>query len=338
MDFWKNMDVKIWLIAVQVAVLLSGASAAELKTDARLTSLPGLTPDGQPPKASAFSRGLQALDMKDYVAALEQFENAVAGARIEAMPISWLTAQYKVCQTLNLLGKKAEAIIRARQIVDACEERLGAEDPNTSEALTHLAFLLRHNGRLIEAEPVYARNLGALVDKHGGDSFFAACARTRLANLLMQLGRMEEAENHHRQALAAAQTALGQEHADNCFFLTHLGYCLHMNQKKPEAAELMNKAFHIVKTGNAVDLSNPGSTLRRQAEFFKDVKQLDKARITGRLCLERLASRDETSRLHFFFYDQVKELYQSILAADGLKPQEIKTHLAEVETQAREDR
>lgn len=332
------MDVKIWLIPVQILLLCAGVDAADRGMDSRLLVLPGLTAGAQPPKASAFDRGLRALESKDYPAALELFECAVAGIRIETSPISWLATQYQVCQTLNLLGKRAEAIDRAHQMVLSCETSLGAEDPVTSEALAYLAFLLRHNGRLTEAEPVYARNLAGLVDKYGADSFFAACARTRLANLLMLLGRMEEAEQHHRQALAAAQTALGQEHADNCFFLTHLAYCLHLGQKKPEATLLMNKAYDIVKADTQLSLSNLGSILRRQAEFFRDNKELDKARMTGRLCLERLASQDEANRFRFFYYDMVKKLYHSILVADGLKPQEIKSHLAEVETQAREDR
>ncbi|MCF7787761.1 MAG: hypothetical protein K9N47_16645 [Prosthecobacter sp.] len=41
----------------------------------------------------------------------------------------------------------------------------------------------------------------------------------------------------------------------------------------------------IVQGNDALTLSNEGSLLRRQAEFFRDNKQLDKARMTGRLCL-----------------------------------------------------
>jgi tetratricopeptide (TPR) repeat protein len=333
----KNMDVKIWL-GLTMLLLLAGAEAADRKSSASLVSLPGLTGGKSPPKESAFTRGLHALDAKDYPTALEQFENAAAGTRIEITPISWLTTRYQVCHTLNLLGKRAESIDHARKMVDTCEASLGAEDPITSEALAYLAFLLKHDGRLAEAEPMYTRNLAGLVDKHGADSFFAASARTRLADLLMLMGRMDEAERHHRQALAAAQTALGLEHADNCYFLTHLAYCLHVGRKKAEAAVLMNKAFSIVQGTDALTLSNAGSLLRRQAEFFRDNKQFDKARMTGRLCLVRLAARNETHRSRFFYYDQVRELYHSILVADGLKPHEIKTHLAEVETQARGER
>jgi tetratricopeptide (TPR) repeat protein len=335
MSFWKTPSVNLLLVTVQVLLVSAGSVGAEHSRDAPLAVLPMLTSDDQKPQESAFCRGLKALEAKDYPAALELFENAVAGARIEVVPTCWLTAQYQVCQTRNLLGKRAEAIDRARRMVECCESSLGAEDTITSEALAYLAFLLKHNGRLAEAEPVYARNLAGLAAKHGEDSFFAACARTRLANLLMSLGRMEEAERHHRQALAAAQTSLGEEHADNCFFLTHLAYCLHVAQKKLEAAELMNKAFSIVQADSTFSLSHLGSILRRQAEFFRDVRQLDKARLTGRRCLERLVACDESHRLRFFYYDAVKELYHSILVAEGLKPQEIQTHLAEVESSAR---
>ncbi|WP_395752871.1 tetratricopeptide repeat protein [Prosthecobacter sp.] len=326
------------LAAVSLALLLGRAEGAESDLEARLTTLPGLSQEEKPPKATAFSLGLRALEAKDYAGALAQFENAVSEARIDATPICWLTAQYQVCHTLNLLGKSAEAVVRAREMVTECEVSLGEEDPITSEALSHLAFLLKNNGRLTEAEPVYARNLASLVEKHGDDSFFSAGARTRLADLLMLLGRMEEAESHHRQALAAAQTCLGQEHTDVCFFMTHLAYCLHVVRKKTEAAELMDKAFAIVRNSDALKLSNATSLLRRQAEFFRDSKQMDKARLTGRLCLTRLAAGGESNRIRFFYYDRVKELYHSILAADGLKPQEIQNHLTEVETQARGDR
>lgn len=336
MCFWKKSEAKLWLILPQV-FLLAGAGAAELKGPPFQLVLSGLSGEKTPPKASAFTLGVEALEARDYPTALIHFESAAACARLDTMPLVWLTSQFQVCQTLNLQGKQAESVDRARKIVDACERTLGAEDTITSEALSHLAFLLKNNSRLAEAEPVYARHLACLVEKHGPESFFAACARTRLADLLMLMGRMEEAERHHRKALAAAQAALGEEHADNCFFLTHLAYCLHVGQKKPEAAALMDKAFSIVKTSNVLDLSHHVSILRRQAEFFRDSHQIDKARMTARLCLELLVARTEAHRSHFFYYGRVKDLYQSILVADGLKPNEIKTHLAEVENPRRDD-
>jgi tetratricopeptide (TPR) repeat protein len=326
------MHGRSWLVAWPL--LLVQVAAAELSRSSPLPLSADLSPGASPQKDTSFSRGLQALQARDYEEALVQFENAASSARIDTMPLSWLSAQDQVCQTLNLLGRRAEAIERARRVAVQCEAALGAEDPITSEALSHLAFLLKKDGRLSEAEPVYNRNLAGLVDKHGEDSFFAAQARTRLANLLMLLGRMDEAETQHRKAVAAAQTALGEGHDGNCFFLTHLAYCLHVSHKKPEATTLMEKAFGILRDNAPQDVSHLGSILRRQAEFFLETKQMDKARLAGRLCFTRLASKDQATPARFFYYDKVRELYHSILVADGLKPHEIQTHLSEMETSA----
>lgn len=332
----KMAGACLWLAAS--VLLLAQAAASELGRQLRLTQLPGLPAAEQPERATAFARGLAALQARDYPEALVQFESAAAVVRLESLPHSWVSSQFQVCHVLNLLGRRADAIHRAREVVKACEAGLGAEDPITSEALSHLASLLKHHGRLAEAEPVYAKNLAGLVGKHGEDSLFAAHARTRLANLLMLLGRMDEAEDQHRKALAAAQTSLGDEHADNCFFMTHLAYCLHMGRKQSEASSLMGKAYGMLQDNDQLDNSSLGSVLRRQAEFFRDTKQLDKARQAGRLCLTHLAAKDEAHQDRFFYYDKVRALYQSILVADGLKPGEIKTHLTEVETQAREEK
>lgn len=335
-DLIKMVGASLCLTAWLLLTVTSGA--VELNRESRLTQLPGLPEAEQPVRGGAFARGLSALQVRDYPEALVQFEGAAAGARIETTPHCWLSAQFQTCHVLNLLGRRADAIRRARAVVADCEEVLGAEDPITSDALRHLATLLKHNGSLAEAEPVYARNLAGLVDKHGADSLFAARARTRLANLLMLLGRMDEAEAHHRKALAAAQNSLGDVHADNCFFLTQLAYCLHAGHKKAEADRLMSQAYGMLLQDHQLDASSLCSVLRRQAEFFRDTRQFDKARLTGRLCLKRLAALDETNRDRFFYYAKVRELYQSILEADGLKPGQIKIHLAEVEHRTREGR
>lgn len=293
----------------------------------------GATPTTQP---SFFAKGLEALKVKDYQEALEMFDRAAASTDIRHQSLAWLTAQFQACQTLNLLAQKAGAIDRAHEIVKACEAHLGVEDMLTSEALSHLAFLLRQNGRLIEAEPIYAKNLTQLEDKHGDDSFFAAYARSRLANLLMSLGRMEEAEKLHRQSLHAVQTNVEVEaKADHCYFITHLGYCLHSRGKTAEAAVLMNQAYDIMQGADALAFTNAGSTLRRQAEFFRDVRQLYKAKQAGRLCLEWVARKGDADRIRFFYHDSIQQLYRSILDAEGLKANEIDDQVAELEQQAR---
>lgn len=313
------------------------AGAADRGLRAEDMAFKARSPDEPPAERQTFfAKGLKSLEDKDYEEALALFENAAASTDVRQHSLAWLSAQFQACQTLNLLGKKTGAVAKAKEVVSTCESMLGMEDPLTSEALSHLAFLLRQSGRLKEAEPVYARNLAQLEDKHGDDSFFAAYARARLANLLMALGRMDEAESLHRASLLAVQTNLEQEaRADHCFFTTHLGYCLHIRGKADEAATLMNQAYDIMSGADALAFTNAGSTLRRQAEFFRDVRQLDKARQAGKLCLEWVSRKGDADRIRFFYHDSVQQLYRSILDADGLKAHEIDNHVAELEQQAR---
>lgn len=307
-----------------------GLGLADIPLAARSTDTPA------PERRSFFAQALAALEAKDYADALDLFEKAAATTDIRQQSLAWLSAQFQACQTLNLLGKKTGAIAKAKETVNACESQLGMEDPLTSEALSHLAFLLRQSGRLKEAEPVYVKNLAHLEDRHGDDSFFAAYACARLANLLMALGRMDEAEKLHRASLLAVQTNVEQEaKADHCYFITHLGYCLHIRGKADEAATLMTQAYEIMVGADALTFTNAGSTLRRQAEFFRDVHQLDKARQAGKLCLEWVSRKGDADRIRFFYHDSVQQLYRSILDADGLTANEIDNHVAELEQQAR---
>lgn len=292
-------------------------------------ALPGTRP-------SFFAMGLQAQEAKNYAEALAMFEKAAATTDIRQHSLAWLSAQFQACQTLNLLGRKSAAVAKAHETVKACESQLGMEDSLTSEALSHLAFLLRQDGRVKEAEPLYAKNLAQLEDRHGEDSFFAAYARARLANLLMSLGRLDEAEKLHRASLLAVQTNLEQEaQADHCYFVTHLAYCLHIRGEESEAAALMEKAHAMVRTPDIMAFAHAGSTLRRQAEYFRDIRQLDKARAAGRLCLEWIARKNDSDRIRFFYHEPIQRLYRSILDAEGLKSHEIDSDVAAVEQQAR---
>lgn len=333
----NHVSGKAWVTGLAWLMFSCLAGAADRGFDIANPPFAPRSPDE--PKAerqSFFAKGLKALETKNYAEALVLFENAAATTDIQLNSLAWLSAQFQACQTLNLLGKKTGAIAKAKETVNACESRLGMEDPLTSEALSHLAFLLRQSGRLKEAEPVYAKNLAQLEDRHGEDSFFAAYARARLANLCMALGRMDEAEKLHRASLLAVQTNVEEEaKADHCYFITHLGYCLHIRGKAGEAAVLMNQAYEIMAGADALSFTNAGSTLRRQAEFFRDVHQLDKARQAGKLCLEWVSRKGDADRIRFFYHDSVQQLYRSILDADGLKAHEIDDHVAQLEHKAR---
>ncbi|HYF37477.1 MAG TPA: tetratricopeptide repeat protein [Prosthecobacter sp.] len=285
------------------------------------------------PLNAAFDKASAAQQAKDFDRALRLFQDAASLADRRSRPMSWLTSQFNICHTLNLKGEKNKAAAVARQIVRDCESSFGSGDPLTSEALTHLAFVLKQHGRLAEAEPVYRRNVRLLEEKYGHDHYLVSKAICSHGSLLLSLGRTAESEAQLRRALAIAldATDASGDPVDLCYFLTHLAYCLHATQQEKEARELMDAAYEIVKNEPDTSLTSGGSILRRQAEFYRDVQELDRAEELARRGLLRLARRHDVNRAKFFYYDLVAEVYRTVLRAKGMNDSQIAATIHAVE-------
>lgn len=282
-----------------------------------------------------FDSAVGAQRQKDFQSALAGFERALAGASLRENPMGWLTTQFNICHTLNLMGRRAQAAARARAVVEECERVCGSADPATSEALSHLAFVLKQHGRLADAEPVYRRNVEVLEERYGPDSYQVAEAVCRHGSLLQSLGRFQEAERQHRRALALATTHDVGDPVILAFYITHLAHGLHVSGKKLEAGQLMELAYEVVHQvpDSSIHLGG-GSILRKQAEYFRDTRQLDRAEELGRRALARVARRPEVHKVRFFYYDVTLELYRSILRQMGEPEAEIQAVVRQVEDEA----
>lgn len=281
-----------------------------------------------------FAKAMAALRARNFEEARLLFVAAGDATDINQFPMSWLTAQFNACHAFCLQGRKAEAEAQARQIVTRCESVLGNEDRLTSEALGYLAFVLKQNSHLADAEPVYRRNVQVLQSKYGEEHYLVATAISKHASLLQSLGKMREAEKYQRQALAIMQKVGAENNSDSCYFLTNLAHCLQAAQKTDEASTLMQRAFDIVQASSDGELTSAGLILRKQAEFYRDQHQLDRAESLGHRALLRLAKRPDINRARFFYYDMVADVYRSILRAQGLSGSEIDDRLRRVEREA----
>jgi|GEM_PF-6078531 len=333
-----QIHIRSLLLCLCMAFCLAGTSlrAASDEHDAN----PGSPPAKKPPASadgrlnSTFAQALAALKAKDFEQARLLFESAAESADIGKNPMGWLAAEFNACHTLCLQGRKTEADTLAKKIAALCEATLGNEDPLTSEALAHLAFVLRQHGHLADAEPVYRRNVQMLESKYGQTHYLVAKALSKHAALLQHLGKLTEAEPLQRRALAIMQKAGREDHPDFCYFLTNLASCLQASQKTEEAGQLMERAFAIVETTSDSDLSSAGHILREQAEFYLDRHQLDRAENLSHRALLRLTKRPDTNRARFFYHDMVATVYRSVLQAQGLGGSEIDSRLHKVEEEA----
>ena len=281
-----------------------------------------------------FAKAMNALKTRSFEEARILFNAAAENVDIKTSPLSWLTAEMNACHAIALQGLKPEAEALAKQIATRCESALGEEDPITNEALSHLAFVLKHSGHLEKAEPVYRRNLQLLETKYGQDHYVVATAMCKHASLLQSLGRLAEAEAQQRKAFAVVQKISVDERPNVCYFLTNLACCLQATGKTEEANGLMDKAFAIVSQTSDSDLTSAGSILRKQAEFYRDAHQLDRAEALGHRALLRLAKRPDINRARFYYYDLVADVYRSILSAQGLSASDVEDRCQKIEAQA----
>lgn len=281
-----------------------------------------------------FARAMSALKSRSFEEARLLFVAAAESTDMKKHPATWQTAEFNACHALFLQGRKTEAEILAKQIAERCEAALGEEDPLTSEALAYFAYVLKQDGHLERAEPVYRRNVRLLEAKYGQDHYLVATAMSKHAGLLQSMGKLEEAEKIQRQAFTAMSKISDEQHPNFCYFLTNLGYCLEATGKHDEARGLMQKAFEIVQQTNDADLTSAGAILRKQAEYYRDVHELDRAEALGHRALLRLAKRPDINRSRFFHHDMVADVYRSILQARGLSGSEIDDQLRAVETEA----
>lgn len=318
---------------------LAFAAFTQAASDSRpaVPSLPG--PDGAVAEDAelpdtAFVRGLTALKAKRFEEARLLFQYAARNISIRVNPLGWLTAQFNACHTLCLQGKNDEAETLARSLTATCEAELGIEDPLTSEALAYLAFVLKNLGHEQDAEPVYRRTVQVLESKYGLEHPQVATAMTKHAALLDALGQHTDAEKIHRRAVAVMEKTGQTDSGNLCIFVTNLAFCLHSQNKSDEAHGLMEKAYQMVQATEDDSLQSAGTILRKQTEFYREHKQLDRAESLGRRSLLRLARRPEINRARFFYYDIVAGLYRSVLKARGLNDDDIVSRIQRVQNEA----
>jgi tetratricopeptide (TPR) repeat protein len=109
--------------------------------------------------------------------------------------------------------------------------------------------------RFARGVPLARRAVAARIAALGHDHVDAAADRAALASLLVGCGRLDEAEDHYRQALAVFRKRLGPRHFEVGFNLGNLAAIEHMRGRHGPAARLYGRALAIQET--AAGASHP---------------------------------------------------------------------------------
>ncbi len=104
------------------------------------------------------------------------------------------------------LGMSVEEVYRS---LEAKEESLGSDHPEVGRTLDHLGFMLAHEKRFTEAEPLIRKALKVWEKIYGSTDIVTGRTLECLANVLFDTGRKDEAEPFFRRALTISNESFG---------------------------------------------------------------------------------------------------------------------------------
>ncbi len=176
---------------------------------------------------------------------------------------------------LRVRGQYAEA---KELLLQACtlHEQLGPQHLDLAGSLSNLAALYYHQGKYIEAEPLYCRALAIFEQQLGSQHPDTAQSLNNLALLYEQQGKYTEAEPLHQRALVIREQQLGPQHPNTAQSLNNLALLYERQGKYTEAESLHQRALAIREQAlgpqhpeTAISLNNLASFYRRQERYIE---------------------------------------------------------------------
>jgi tetratricopeptide (TPR) repeat protein len=144
---------------------------------------------------------------------------------------------------LHLQGVYEEAELMHRRALEARENALGREHPDTLTSVSDLGLVLSSQGKYDEAEAMHRRALEARENALGREHPDTLTSVSNLGDVLSSQGVYEEAEAMHRRALEARENVLGREHPDTLTSVNDLGLVLSSQGKYDEAEAMHRRAL-----------------------------------------------------------------------------------------------
>jgi hypothetical protein len=165
------------------------------------------------------------------------------------------------------------------------------EERASSSLINNLAILLKNQGKLAEAEPLYREALAGRRRTLGGDHHNTLTSMHNLASLLIMQGKLGEAEPLCREALAGRRRTLGDQHPSTLGFINTLANLLNAQGKQGEAEPLYREALAGRRRALGDEHPDTLGSINNLAEHLRNQGKLDEAEPLSR---EALAGRKST--------------------------------------------
>ena len=197
------------------------------------------------------------------------------------LPARYGPADASVSDLLNragcyFLGRAAhsQAAVLLRDALAMREKVLGPDHPDTATSLHNLALLLRDQGDLAGARPLFERALAIREKVLGPEHPDTATSLSNLAGLLRDQGDLAGARPLHERALAIREKVQGPEHRETGTSVNDLAVVLQAQGDLAGARPLYERALAINEKalgpehpGTATSVNNVASLLQDQGDF-----------------------------------------------------------------------
>jgi CHAT domain-containing protein/Flp pilus assembly protein TadD len=170
---------------------------------------------------------------------------------------------------LYQIGKYAEAIPLAQQVLAIREKLVGPEHPDVAKVLAGFGELYDKQGRYDEAEPLYKRTLVIFEKAVGPDHFHVAESLTSLASLYDHQGRYAEAEPLFKRALVIFEKAHGSDYPAVAGLLNTLAALYDKQGRYDEAEPLYKRAQAIWEKALGSDVAEQALLRNLAAHYYR---------------------------------------------------------------------
>ncbi|HET8900256.1 MAG TPA: serine/threonine-protein kinase [Rhodanobacteraceae bacterium] len=139
--------------------------------------------------------------------------------------LATLTSWQSLANILAHQGKFDEAAKAARISMDGFSKQLGEAHVQTLAAMNSLAYCLEQQHQVDAAETMYRRII-AIQQRTDSRHPSAYAPRNNLAMLLMDAGKLSQAEGEFSRLVEDSRTTVGDDHLMTAIFMSNHGLCL----------------------------------------------------------------------------------------------------------------
>ncbi|MBC8105710.1 MAG: tetratricopeptide repeat protein, partial [Anaerolineae bacterium] len=204
----------IGLIVAATAIYITGIRREQTKTKAALVEAERQRTEAQ--RAQASAQAINDFLREDLLGAADPREaqgregsmkealdkaSATVHEKFAAQPLVEAAVRNTLAVTYYELGRNDDAVAHARAALEIRRKLLGNEHEDTLVSVNHLGLVLRANGNLNEAEPLWREAAGTGTRAFGPDDPRTVLWTFNLAHLVEDRGDLADAEKLYRRVL-----------------------------------------------------------------------------------------------------------------------------------------